>query len=71
MRMQKSLVSYKVYEKLLVEKGANVNDTNITPLHACVGNPGKRSEKSPLFNRKWSEYQSSFLEIILQCNEQY
>lgn len=29
------------YIKLLVEKGANVNDTNITPLHACVGNPGK------------------------------
>lgn len=33
------------YLKLLVEKGANVNDTNITPLHACVGNPGKDQER--------------------------
>lgn len=29
----------------LVEKGANVNDTNITPLHACVGNPGKDQKR--------------------------
>lgn len=33
------------YLKLLVEKGANVNDTNITPLHACVGNSGKDQER--------------------------
>ncbi|KAB6601341.1 hypothetical protein GAZ68_13640 [Phocaeicola vulgatus] len=33
------------YIKLLVEKGANVNDTNITPLHACVGNPGKDQKR--------------------------
>ena len=28
-----------------MKKGANVNDTNITPLHACVGNPGKDQKR--------------------------
>ena len=47
------------YIKLLVENGANINDTITAPFIRCITYSIKDQKKSSLFNRTWSQYKSS------------